>query len=204
MAKANAILLNSVLWNLREISKLADVIKKNCGDVDCTSWRYPSTSCSQLEIFKLLQSNRNLDKYTYILELTYDRLLYVFNLIIKYMESYDSLENFRPERNVRRPNTLSLASVLFMIWDRIRDQMEKANEEVVKEEKEKDLSEKEVDVKISKSSTFTQSDISSIAVCSCCEMVQEFVTQLVFEIESILKKLDCESAITAERYLKTF
>lgn len=203
MAKANVILLNSILWNLREISKLAETIKQNCGDVDCVSWRYPLINCSDLEIFKLLQNNRNLDNYTYILELTYDRLLYVLNLIIKFMESYDSMGNFRPERNVRRPKTLSLASVLYMIWDRIKAQMENVNQTVLLEKKEFEHSEKEGTLNKSKSSTCTQSDVCSISVCSCCEMVQEFVTQMVLQMEAILKKQDISSAITAERYILT-
>ena len=202
MAKANVILLNSILWNLREISKLAEVIKKYCGDVECSSWRYPLINCSELEIFKLLQNNKSLDNYTYILELTYDRLLYVFNLIIKYMESYESLENFRPSKNVRRPVTLSLASILFMIWDRIKAQMEGNKNNVAScEYKNPDKNNFECNVSCSKSTTCTQSDVCSISVCSCCEMVQEFVTQLVLQVEKILKQQNFESAITYLRYV---
>ncbi|KAK6637947.1 hypothetical protein RUM44_008370 [Polyplax serrata] len=201
MAKANVILLNSILWNLREITKLADEIKKLCGDVDCSSWRYPLISCSDLEILKLLQNNKNLDNYTYILELTYDRLLYVFNLIIKYMESYDSLEKFRPEKNVRRPKTLSLASLLCMMWDRIKAQMEGANAtlSVTQETKKKEYYDADIEIKISKSTTCTQSEVCSISVCSCCEMFQEFVTHLVLEMEKVLERLGEESAISNER-----
>lgn len=174
--------LNLNLWNLKEISKLADKIMKEHGDSECRSWRYPTKKSSELNLTKVIQT----DNYTQILELTIDRTIYVLNLLIEYLEKLEGMDNYcRPGKSVGRPVNLSLAAILNIVWDRIG---KFAKTPVF--EKNSQMIETSM-----KTSRLTQTEICKFSKCNSCDLVQAFVTYLVAEIE----KISVESEVSKEK-----
>lgn len=171
--------LNLNIWNLKEITKLADKIMKQYGDAKCQSWRYPIRKSSELNVAKILQS----DNYTQILELTIDRTIYVLNLMIKYLENLEGMDNL--QRNVERPDNLSLAAVLNILWRRVE-------KFVLTPIFKRNLESIEVSMKTSR---LTQTEICKFSKCNSCDLVQMFVTYLVAGIETI----SADSAVAKER-----
>lgn len=177
-----------MLWNLKEMTNLAERIKSLSGDVECTSWRFPALPSSQIDVLQLLRQPHNSDNYTYVLELIHDRALYIFNLFIKYLEISDAMMKFRPQKNVFRPNSLSLAAVLNMLWDRIQGHAQELDRK----------SPEKIGDFCKKSSASTQSEMSCLT-CFSCDLAQSFVTKLVLDVEKLVEEQGLESAVTEER-----
>lgn len=175
------------MWNLREMTNLIKLLRSNVEDVQISSWRHPLMTCGELDVLRLLEDNKDSDRYTYLLELTFDRLLYILNLIINYLEGCNDLAKFKPGKNIERPSNLSMASLLYMIWDRIQVHCEAAG----------DMSKTIHSRSISSSST--QSDITSISSCSTCELAQKLVTEIVLKMENYFLENASESVLLAER-----
>lgn len=189
-------LLHVNLWILKEIAKLSEKIKDEHGDSNSQSWCYPSTKSSDLDIHKLLENSVNIKKsndYTYVLELIIDRTMYNLSLILNFLEDLKDMTQFQPDKSVKRPETFSLATILYMLWERIRQFAENAKTQIPKQVQES------VAVSL-KTSRFTQTESTKISRCSCCEMVQQFMTLLISEIENKMKK--GTSRLAQERYGK--
>ncbi|KAL0272290.1 UNVERIFIED_CONTAM: hypothetical protein PYX00_005326 [Menopon gallinae] len=187
MSKVNSYLLNSLTWNLGQMTNLIKMVRARVGDIKFPSWRHPLLSCGELDAFRLLEETKDCDRYTYLLELTFDRLLYILNLIINYLEGCNALAKFKPGKNVERPSNLSMASLLFMIWERIQVQCETHKD-----------TPKIIHGRCTSSSS-TQSDNTSFASCTTCELAQKLVTDIVLKVENYLMDDASEPAFITER-----
>lgn len=171
--------ININIWTFKEIAKLSEKIKNQHGDPNCKSWRYPAKKSSEIDVYKLSENIEKCNDYTYVLELIIDRTIYNLNLIINYLENLEGMTQFHPCKNVQRPESLSLVAVLYLLWERVQAL---SNSNTQTHFKNLEI----VDVSM-KTSRFTQTELSKISRCACCDMVQKFMSQLIFDIEKILK-----------------
>lgn len=177
---------------MREIIQLTEKIKHKSGDVQCTSWRYPLINSDEVEVCKLLVETAAADRYTFVLELTCDRIVYVLYLLIKFLEMSESLRHFRPQRNVKRPSNLTMAALLNMVWDRLESVVDVPGEDPRVPAKEVTVGDGP------KASRHSQTNVCSLTSCSSCSMVQDFVTQMVFQVGKFFEDSE-DSEVLKER-----
>ncbi|KOC64152.1 hypothetical protein WH47_12454 [Habropoda laboriosa] len=123
MPKLNKFLVTSIIGDIRECVCVSNEIYSWLGDIEHLSWKFPTKTAKDVNAMEIVKEHNGTagEFYILLLELAYDRIQFVLRLIVEFMDKYPFVEDFFKEATcVSRSNQISLASLLRLVWDRLK------------------------------------------------------------------------------------
>ncbi|KAK1128123.1 hypothetical protein K0M31_003608, partial [Melipona bicolor] len=123
MPKLNKLLVTSIIADIRECVHVSNEIYSWLGDIEHLSWKFPTKAAKGINAMEIVKEHDGTagEFYILLLELAYDRIHFVLRLIVEFMDKFPFVEDFFSEAGcVTRSNQISLASLLRLVWDRLK------------------------------------------------------------------------------------
>ncbi|PBC32386.1 alkaline phosphatase, tissue-nonspecific isozyme [Apis cerana cerana] len=123
MPKLNKLLVTSIIADIRECVHVSNEIYSWLGDIEHLSWKFPTKTAKDINAMEIVKEHEGTagEFYILLLELAYDRIHFVLRLIVEFMDKFRLADEFFKEVScVSRSKQISLASLLRLVWDRMK------------------------------------------------------------------------------------
>ncbi|XP_076278404.1 uncharacterized protein LOC143208152 isoform X2 [Lasioglossum baleicum] len=123
MPKLNKFLATSIITDIKECVLVANEIYSWVGDIEHLSWKFPAKTAKDINAMEVVKEHNGTagEFYILLLELAYDRVQFALRLMVEFMDKYPSVDGFFKEvACIKRSNQISLASLLRLVWNRLK------------------------------------------------------------------------------------
>nr|XP_034183315.1 uncharacterized protein LOC117605749 isoform X1 [Osmia lignaria] len=196
MPKLNKLLVTSIIADIRECVCVANEIYSWVGGIEHLSWKFPTKIARDINAMEIVKEYEGTagEFYILLLELAYDRIQFLLRLIVEFLDKYPFIDDFFKEVTcVNRPNQISLANLLRLVWDRLKTIPESISRQMVKN------SQKEAEECFTPKVSRSCQAGGSMNYCESCRIAGETILQAINTIEEIFVENKLISVAAAQR-----
>ncbi|CAD1479750.1 unnamed protein product, partial [Heterotrigona itama] len=208
MPKLNKLLVTSIIADIRECVHVSNEMYSWLGDIEHLSWKFPTKTAKGINAMEIVKEHDGTagEFYILLLELAYDRsrlccrIHFVLRLIVEFMDKFPFVEDFFSEAScVSRSNQISLASLLRLVWDRLKTMPDSISRRMEQRQQVKNSeNEARKTFEASKVSQSSQAS-SSVNYCESCTLAGEAILQAINVIEQVFLENKLISVAATER-----